>query len=194
MIAIQTILLRWSKETRGEPYASPRSRHPKAYALPVPQELRPRGGEPAPERTESGGILLHRLAFRQTTEGFLPLQNEALRLSMPETGRPVDERLLAGVLTDLRGDRLRVRLRYVPEFGKPVRTNGRSELLEQTAFELSAGEYGRVTINGRHAWEDGHVYELRTINIAFGDEIQIPADLFERKEPDKRREWLESLW
>lgn len=193
MIAIQTLLFRWSKETRGEPYASPRSRHPKAYALPVPQELRPRGGKPAPNRTESGGILLHRLAFRQTTESILPLHNEALRLPMPEPGLPVDKRLLAGVLTELHGDRLRVRLRYVPEFGKPVRTNGRSDLLEQNAFELSSGEYGRLTINGRHAWEDGHIYELRTINIAFADD-EIPADFFERQEPDKRREWLESLW
>lgn len=192
MIAIQTILLRWSKETRGEPYASPRSRHPKAYALPLPQELRPRGGKPAPNRPESGGILLHRLAFGQTKEGILPLQDEALRLPLPEPGRPVDERLLAGVLTEFQGDRLRVRLRYVPEFGKPVRTNGRSDLLEQTAFELSAGEYGRLAINGRHAWEDGHVYELRTINIAFANN-EIPTDFFERQEPDKFHEWLEYL-
>ncbi|NGZ75662.1 hypothetical protein [Saccharibacillus alkalitolerans] len=189
MIAIQSILLQWTKETRGEPYASPRSRHPRSYALPV---LPSRRTEAEASRTESGGMLLQRLAFRQTTDGFRPLQSEQEVLPLPEPGSPVDGRLMAGVLPELRDGRLSVRLRYVPEFGKPVRTDGRSVLLEKLVFELAAGEYGRIRINGRHVEEAGHRYELRTINIAFADDIA--ANVFTRREPDRRCDWLEPLW
>ncbi|OWA33618.1 hypothetical protein B9G55_19895 [Saccharibacillus sp. O16] len=193
MLVIQTILLQWTKDTRGEPYASLRHWHPQAYPLPIQSVILPKNSRSASDvLRDDDSVLLHRLAFWQTKEGLIPGQDDTAWLSMPQAGQPIDERLLSGVLPDIRGDRLHVRLRYVPEWGKPLRTDGQSRLLEKKAFELVPGEWGRIQINGRQTWEEGHIYELRTFHIAWGEDI--PAKRFMQREPNRSCDWLESLW
>ncbi len=157
---IQSVLIRWTKETRGEPYASLRSRHP--IHFPVANNMIQPGAVVTNERQEQ--LLWHQLSFEQTKEG-IALLHESYEW-LPALNNEVD---IAGELPGIRWMRIEHKLivyvHYDHSFGKPVRTNGQSRLLDEKAFELLPLQYGQITINGRHTMEDGSVYEQRVMNI-----------------------------
>ncbi|MFD1887641.1 hypothetical protein [Paenibacillus wenxiniae] len=160
---VQSILIRWTKETRGEPYASLRSRHPTCFPLstniiPIPPRENSVINEPGKP------FLWHQLSFEQTKQGIEWLQEQYKWL--PVSGNHIE---MKGELPGMRWRRIENKLlvhaRYDRSFGKPVRTNGQSELLDEQAFELLPLQYGQIIINGRHTMEDGSVYEQRIMNI-----------------------------
>ncbi len=160
---IQSVTMRWTKETRGEPYASVRSRHPIHFPLPqdaIQQRQKGKNNSYDPQDL----LLWHQLSFVQTTQGIEQQHQQYEWLSMSDTGVETQCEL-PGVIWRRVDDRLIIHACYHHSFGKPVRTNGQSDLLDEKAFELLPLQYGQILFNGRHTVEDGSVYEQRVINI-----------------------------
>lgn len=184
---IQSISVRWTKETRGEPYASIRSQHPTHFPLhkdrieqvkAMTQELK----EP---------LLWHRSSFGQTKQG-IELLHEHYEWLPVSDNILESESEVPGVRWMRIGDKLCVHACYHPSFGKPVRTNGQSELLNEKAFELLPFQYGQIIINGRHTVEDGSVYEQRIMNIWNVADASMILDL--TSIPDHQYKQLAALW
>ncbi|MCL9662266.1 hypothetical protein L2089_16340 [Paenibacillus hunanensis] len=181
---IQSILIQWTKETRGEPYASVRSHHPNHFPLPsaIVQQS---------EKLADGQLLWHRLSLGQTMQGVELLQEQYEWLTMPEQGTALEGELPGIKWKEVAG-KLHVNACYHPSFGKPVRTNGQSDLLDEKAFELTPLQYGQIVINGRHTIEDGSIYEQRITNLWYVTDYSGIRSL--RSSPDYQYKQIASLW
>ncbi|MEJ8302372.1 hypothetical protein [Saccharibacillus sacchari] len=184
---VQTVLIRWMKETRGEPYATSRNRHPAAFSLPaaIPSRAYP---------VQEEQVLVHRLAFLQTTKGFQPLSDTCEWLAVSSAGIPPGAKRLPGLTPKRYAQGTEVHFGYDPSFGKPVRSDYQSRLLNERVFVLREGEYGRILINGRHTIEEGSLYEHRTFNVWNVEDTSELEQNSVHREPDYMRTYLASLW
>jgi len=139
---VQTVLIRWMKNTRGEPYASLRTHQPAAFPLPTAIPTNP-------YPLEKERILVHRLVFHQTVKGIEQIDDTCEWLPMPAADIEIKHAKLPGLFPQRHAEYIAVRFGYDPSFGKPVRTDDRSGLLDELAFVLGKGQYGRIIINGR---------------------------------------------
>lgn len=184
---VQTVLIRWMKDTRGEPYASARNRHPASFMLPaaIPSVSHQAGEEP---------MLVHQLAFQQTATGFERLSETYKWLPMPSANMEIVHERVPGLFPQKRTEDVVVRFAYDPSFGKPARSDYRSRLLNEQVFVLRDGEYGRIIINGRHTLEEGSLYEFRTINVWNMKDASMLNKNQSGREPNYIRKYLASLW
>lgn len=184
---VQIILIRWMKDTRGEPYATSRNRHPAVFPLPT-------GIPSSAYSVQEEQILVHRLTFHQTVKGIERVSDTCEWIPMPTADIRIGHAKLPGLFPQRHAEYAAVRFCYDPSFGKPVRTDHRSSLLDELAFTLKDGEYGRIIINGRHTIEEGSLYEHRTFNVwNVADTSELEKDRLHRK-PDYMRTYQVSLW
>lgn len=184
---VQTLLIRWMKNTRGEPYASLRTHQPAAFPLPTAIPTNP-------YPLEKERILVHRLIFHQTVKGIEQIDDTCEWLPMPAADIEIKHAKLPGLFPQRHAEYIAVRFGYDPSFGKPVRTDDRSGLLDELAFVLGKGQYGRIVINGRRTIEEGSVYALQTFNLWNTEDASVLNSDRLYRDPDYVRTYLASLW
>lgn len=96
------------------------------------------------------------------------------------------------------GDILRVRFEYDGWSGAPTRemfdAEGYCRLLNEEAFYLRVGQWGRISYNGRLSCPDtgNWWYEKHTFNV--GMALRAPEDWFTRSKPDYTYSQMARLW
>lgn len=174
MLLIQHIKIYWDKSCRGAPYAIDRSHISKGYQLPKTFYYNTAIGYP-----------LHYLYLQQDKDGFKEVINRTERITDFDNVR-------VGALEIItESDSYKVNYRYDFHRAIPERLKYSNEIsmytpLNETAFTLAQGEYGRVIYNGRYTDFDCGIwyYNLDIINIK---NITEPSnlDVFINEEPQK---------
>lgn len=133
------------------------------------------------------GYPAHFVSFYQKQKGFIETQNK--KIIKTET-----DIIRVGAIEILfKGEKYKARYRYVFHRAYPARKRYAPELggystdLEEEAFDLEKGEYGRLVYNGRFVDSDtGHwYYQNDTVNLVYCLNEDIPLDIFQTLRPDK---------
>ncbi|MDO3410856.1 hypothetical protein QWJ34_13875 [Saccharibacillus sp. CPCC 101409] len=178
-LLIQAISLYWDKEVRGGPYAGLR-KEAESFELPPAESFSFGAGSVI--SAGANAVYVHELSLRHNPGGLNKFRENCAGYEL-SAGTVFDKQ--EGLRFSLPEDRreLNVRFRYSPAFGRPIRTDGLSGLLDEPAFALASEQYGRIVVNGRHPRDDGSLYELRIWNIRCAEKYRknaFTADLPER--------------
>lgn len=176
MILVQRIILEWHKDSRGGLGAVCRSRFPQAFRLPDDFFGYISFGEPShfvriTQKADDFRIQMNRREIKSFD------QSKSLRFGPMEL-----------IPKENGGCELRYRYDWhsgaLPERYKYTREGNRVSLNEP-AFELNPGDYGRAICNGRFVdWDDGTWwYEMSIINVIISQEKNISLDCFLVNEP-----------
>ena len=171
MILVQHILLQWGKDCRGGPRAARRSQFLQAAKLPADFFDYIPFGHPVHwvlmEQKQSGiNVKMDRRGV-EAFDSWHSLRLSPMELTLKDNGH------------------CEIRYRYdwhkgaIPGRYQYDRTGGRAPLNEP-AFELCAGEYGRAICNGRFVdWDTGAWwYELSVTNVLMLAGKRAPLDCF----------------
>lgn len=169
MILIQYISLMWEKDCRGGIGAIERSKFPQAIKLPLNFFEYISFGKP-----------VHWVGIHQKRDGFHYRIN---RRRIEEFDTKNSLRLGAIELIP-KGNNCEIRYRYdwhraIPERYKYTKEGTRLPLNE-LAFELCLGDYGRTVYNGRYVDIDTGTwyYKMDIVNVMISQENDVPLDCF----------------
>ena len=162
MIVVQLVEIGWTKRSRGGPGAERRARLPRGFRLPA---------IPAP-------FLLHQVSLDEWNDFAMREREE--RGERPRaveralTLRSADDGMLCVDFVDnaLQG-------------GHPWRAP------RPDVFRLAPGQFGRLTINTRHASEDAWLYTEQVYNVCHG--AVVPVDRFVDATPDVELDLRDAL-
>lgn len=185
MLLVQDICLSWGKDERSSVYAKMRAGFSGVYLL-----------DKLPD-TLHGDVFVHRLSFWQKGTGFQALcVDDAYRFQVYSSAQ------------DLNLTNLSVRLdmeRYEVTFFNDERRSGRParrghnkdyhnidsplyhhDMINETAFSLGRGQYGRVIWNERKTDRDTGewYYQLHIINFLYALDKRPGEDIFLTHRPD----------
>lgn len=163
MVVVQRVEIQWSKRSRGGAGAQRRARLPRAFRLP---------GIPSP-------FLLHQVDLAEWN-GF----EMRVREERGERPRSIEDVI---ALRHMEVGTLAVDLVGSPRHGGHPWRAPKAEVLR-----LAAGEFGRLTINGRQSTEDGSAYVEQTYNLCHGEVV--PVDRFVDATPDHAADFLAVLF
>ncbi|QDH23084.1 hypothetical protein [Saccharibacillus brassicae] len=151
-LIVQTLTFRWGKEARGAPFSTARNEYGKAFRIP----------DPLLHCDTAQGLLYQEILIRQDAKGFEKIHDRSSILKPSEGVYSVQ-----GIEIQKTDSEYLCSFRYSEECGKPIRQDRRYNLLVEKAFELKAGEYGRMIYNGRHTstYTGEWYYELHMINV-----------------------------
>ena len=185
MLFIQDICLSWGKKERSSAYAKKRTEFPMADSL-----------DKLPDRFH-GDIMVHRLSFWQRATGFQPLpMNDRYRFQFYTSVQKLNLTNLT-ILPNTEGYEVTF---FYDEHrsGQPIRQGHnkdyhnidslfyRHNLLNETAFSLEPGQYGRVIWNERKTdYDTGEwYYQLHVNNLLYSLEKMPKPDIFLIRKPD----------
>lgn len=185
MLLIQDICLSWGKRERDSAYARVRAEFPRAYSLDKLSD-----GSP-------GEILMHCLRFGQKGTVVQALRlDDRYRLQQYSSVQDINLTNLeirwdAGsyevtFFYDERRSGQPVRQGHNKDYHNTASSLYRHDILNETAFSLEAGQYGRVIWNERNLdYDTGEwYYQWHIINLLY-DSDQLPEkDIFLARSPD----------
>lgn len=185
MLLVQDACLFWGKRERASPYAGMRAEFPRAFLM-----------EKVPD-AHCGNILVHNLHFWQKGRAFQVLQmNEAYRFQCYSSASDLS---LTNLSLQFEEDRYAVTFFYDERrSGRPVRRGHNQDywnehsafccrdILNETAFSLKQGQYGRVLWNERKLDQDTGewYYRLHIVNFLAAPEKTPEPDVFLTRSPD----------
>lgn len=185
MLLVQDISLSWGKRERGSAYAGARAEFPPAYLLDkLPDAL-------------YGDVIVHRLDFMQKETLFQPLPgSDAYRFQIYSSVQSLN---LTNLSVQADKESYEVTFFYdARRSGRPTRQGHnkdyhnmdsslyRHDVLNETAFSLGVGQYGRVIWNERKTdcdtgeWH----YQWHVVNLVHCLDKIWKADIFLTGRPD----------
>ncbi|TND08956.1 MAG: hypothetical protein FD123_1810 [Bacteroidetes bacterium] len=177
-IIVQSIIVHWSKDFRGGKNAVIRNQVPEALELPIEIFTSPK-----------------LIAFHEIRYDFYPGSNQQPTVYFSFSDK--EHVQLRGAYIDIKDNRLMASYKYDHSHcGFPYRTkynpNGVEEPLDEEAFVLTKGEYGRIRFNGKYTDSDGYwYYEKKVHNLLIMDSPK--RDEFTKRAPLKTYEQMELL-
>lgn len=179
MLLVQDICLSWGKEERGSVYAKKRAEFPMAYSL-----------DKLPD-TLHGDVIVHHLDFWQRDAMFQTLhRSDAYRFQFYTS---IQDFNLTNLSIRLDSDNYEVTFFYDENrSGRPIRQGHnkdyhnidsllyRHDILNETAFSLKRGQYGRIIWNERKIdYDTGEwYYQLHVNNLLHCPEKTPKTDIF----------------
>ncbi|MCM1091780.1 MAG: hypothetical protein NC092_09915 [Butyrivibrio sp.] len=187
MLVVQDICLSWGKEERGAACAEKRVEFPQAYSM-----------DKLPN-TFHGDVMVHRLYFRQKGLLFQNLRmNEAYRFQAYTSVRDLNltnlsvqsdsESYEVTFFCDEHRSHRPIRRGHNKDYHNMESALYRHDILNETAFSLRQGQYGRVIWNERRIdYDTGEwYYHLHISNLMYAlDSGEMPQkDIFLLGEPN----------
>lgn len=191
MLLIQDICLSWGKQERNSGSAKRRTEFPAAYSLDhVPGVMQ-------------GEVLVNRLNFRQRGTEFQASNQDACRYQFYPSVKDLNLTNLsiqsepygckAVFFYDERRSGQPVRRGHNKDYGNADSWLYRHDILNENAFSLKKGQYGRVIWNERiTGWEEWY-YQLHIINLLYSDKMP-EADIFLNGKPDFEYKQMAELY
>ncbi|MFL0269303.1 hypothetical protein [Candidatus Clostridium radicumherbarum] len=156
-LIVQHITLIWSKRHRAAMYASVREKYPKEFEIPKEYFIHNR----------SYGFPIHEIIAVQQDKGFEIMMNKIKFNHYEGLIR------LGGIDILLDENPVSLYYRYsTNSCGAPIRYDKKNNLLNEKAFELNTGDYGRVVYNGRFSDVDTGewIYKKHIVNAFLSQE------------------------
>ena len=187
MLVVQNISLEWGKEERGAEYARARAGFPMAY--------------PAELRTCSGEAVVQNLVYLQKGAEFIDWMQKVRSNWVWQCYSQLKEMNLANILITNKGDVSPLEVTFFYDehrSGKPFRRGHnkdyhnaqspfyRKDCLNETAFILEEGQYGRILWNERKTdFDTGEwYYQLHILNLCHLRDNEIKSNIFMAHIPD----------
>ncbi len=187
MLVVQDITLAWGKEERGAEYARARAGFPMAY--------------PAETRVLSGEAAVQRFVLRQEGKAFIDCMQKVRSRWVWQCYPHLKDMNLANILITAKGDFSPLEVTFFYDehrSGKPFRRGHnkeyqdaqsplyRKDCLNETAFILEEGQYGRIVWNERKTdYDTGEwYYQLHILNLYHLRNQEIESDIFTAHIPD----------
>lgn len=193
MLLIQDICLSWDKKERNSTCAKRRTEFPVAYSL-----------DKMPNAFQ-GEVLVNRLNFRQSGTVF-QTSNRAANcfqsypfvkdLNITNLYIQSDTHSCTVVFFyDERRSGQPVRRGHNKDFDNTDSLLYRHDILNETAFSLKQGQYGRIIWNERKTdWDTGAwYYQLHALNLLYSDKMP-EADVFLTRKPDFEYKQIAALY
>ncbi|MCM1539845.1 MAG: hypothetical protein NC121_01140 [Blautia sp.] len=195
MLLIQDIRLAWGKRERGSASAGIRTEFPMAYSL-----------ERFPDMFH-GDILVHRLSFWQKEAVVQALYlDDGYRIQCYPSAQDLNLTNLAvrwdagsyevSFFYDERRSGQPVRRGHNRDYHNTDSSLYRHDILNETAFSLGAGQYGRVFWNERNLdYDTGEwYYQWHIVNLLHSLDKMPERDIFLVREPDFEYRQMATLY
>ncbi len=185
MLLVQDICLSWGKKERSSVYAKKRAEFPIVYSL-----------DKLPD-TFHGDVIVHRLNSWQRGSMFRNLRmSDAYRFQFYTS---VEDLNLTNLSIRLDSESYEVTFFYDERRGgQPIRQGHnkdyhnmdsllyRHDILNETAFSLKRGQYGRIIWNERQKdYDTGEwYYQMHVSNLLHYPEKKLKTDIFLTRRPD----------